>query len=164
VKALAASVIVAAVVVFGVATPIGAGGAQGVARGFGWTAAAANVAAPKSDKSLSVTYRGGLLTVHCANTALDEVFQRVEATTGIPVLLERQSVRNCRLTTIERQPLERALDRFFTDHGLGYVLVLAPNHDILTVRVFDPGERVQRAPPSPVRRMPGQLRRSLRWR
>jgi hypothetical protein len=113
-----------------------------------------------------VAYRDGFLTVYCSNTALDQVFARVEATTGIRVVLEKQSLRKCRRTAIRGRPLERALERLLTDHGFSYVLVLAQNNDIVTVRVFDTGERVQRPPPKPVRRIPGHLRRWpwTRWR
>lgn len=163
-KALAAVVIVAAGVVPGLAIHLGAVGAGGSARAFRWTTALAEAAEAKSDEILNVTYRDGFLTVYCANTTLDEVFERVEATTGIHIVLEKESVRTCRRTTIKSQPLEWALERLLTDHGLSYVLVLAPNDDIVTVRIFDTGERVQRAPPSPARRIPGRLRRWPRFR
>jgi hypothetical protein len=159
VKALAAVVMVAAGLVPDVAIHPGAVVAGGGTRAVGWTAAA-EAAAAKSDGVLNVAYRDGFLTVYCANTALDQVFERVEATTGIRVVLENQSVRKCRPTAIRRRPLDWALERLLTDHGFSYVLVLAPNDDIVTVRVFDTGERIQRAPPSPVRRMPGRL---WRW-
>lgn len=157
-SALAAVVMVAAGVVPGLATHPGAGVDGGRTRASGWTAAA-EAAAARSDEVLNVAYRDGFLTVYCANTALDQVFERVEAATGIPVVLENQSVRKCRRTAIRRRPLEWALERLLTDHGFSYVLVLAPNDDIVTVRIFDTGERVQRAPPRPVRRIPGSLRR-----
>jgi hypothetical protein len=157
-KALAFVVILAADFVPGLAIHIAAVGAGGGARSFRWTTALAEAAT--SNETLDVTYRDGRLTVYCANTALGEVFERVEATTGVEVVLEKQSVRTCRSTTIRSQPLERALDRFLTDHGLSYVFVLAPDDEIVTVRIFDTGERVQRAPPSPARRFP---RRLWRW-
>lgn len=106
-----------------------------------------------------MTYEAGRLTVYCVNAALDEVFKRVEASTGIRVVLEKPSARTCRSTAIEGQPLEWALDRLLTDHGLSYVLVLEPEDAIVAVRIFDRGERVQRAPPSPARGVPGRLRR-----
>jgi hypothetical protein len=142
----------------GPAIHLGGVGAGGGARAFGWTAAAEGAEA-KSDETLSVTFRSGLLTVYCANRSLDEVFKRVEASTGIRVVSQRGSVRTCRRTTIKSQPLEWALERLLTDHALGYVLVLAPNNDIVAVRIFDTGERVQRAPPSPARRIPARVRR-----
>ena len=157
-KALAAVVMVAAGVVPGLAIHPGGVGAGGGTRAAGWTAAA-EAAAATSDGVLNVAYRDGFLTVYCANTALDQVFERVEATTGIRVVPEKRSVRKCRRTAITRRPLEWALERLLTDHGFSYVLVLAPNNDIVTVRVYDTGERVQRAPPRPVRRIPGRLRR-----
>jgi hypothetical protein len=165
VKALAAVVMVAAGVVPGLAIPPGAIVARGGTRALGWTTAA-EAAAATSAGALNVAYRDGFLTVYCANTALDQVFERVEAATGIPVVLEKQSVRKCRRTAIRRRPLEWALERLLTDHGFSYVLVLAPNDDIVTVRIFDTGERIQRAPPSPVRRIPGRLRHWpwIRWR
>jgi hypothetical protein len=142
VKALAAAVILAAGVVPGLPSPIEA-------------------AEPKSEETLSVTYAAGLLTVYCVNTALDEVFKRVEASTGIRVVLKKPSARTCRRTGIEGQPLEWALDRLLTDHGLSYVLVLEPDDDIVAVRIFDGGQRVQRAPPSPARSVRRPLRRWL---
>jgi hypothetical protein len=156
---------VTAGVVPGVAIHPGAVVAGGGTRAVGWTAAA-EAAAAKSDGVLNVAYRDGFLTVYCSNTALDQVFERVEATTGIRIVPEKQSVRKCRRTAIRRRPLEWALERLLTDHGFSYVLVLAPNDDIVTVRIFDTGERIQRAPPSPVRRIPGSLRRWpwIRWR
>jgi hypothetical protein len=123
-------------------------------------------AATTSNGVLNVAYRDGFLTVDCVNTTLDQLFARVEATTGIPVVLKTASVRRCRRTAISRRPLEWALERLLTDHGLNYVLVLAPSSEIVTVRIFDPGERVERAPPRPVRQVPGHLRRwpGVRWR
>jgi hypothetical protein len=138
---------------------LGAVGAGGGARIL-WGTAAAEGAEAEPDETLSVTFRGGLLTVYCANSSLDEVFRRVEASTGIRVVPAKRSARTCRRTTIENQPLEWALERLLTDHALGYVLVLAPNNDIVAVRIFDTGERVQRARPSPARRIPARV---WRW-
>jgi hypothetical protein len=164
VKARAPVVILAAGVVLGLLIHPGAADAAEGARAFRWTAALQQAAAGKSDETLRVTYRDGFLTVYCANTTLEEVFERVEATTGIQVVLEHQSPRTCRSTAIRSQPLEWALDRLLTDHGLSYVLVLAPNYDIVTVRTFDSGKRVQRAPPRPAPAVPRILRRWPRVR
>ena len=158
-KTLAAVLIVAAGVVPGLVLHIGAVGAGGRARALGSTTALAEARDATSDALLDVTYRDGFLTVHCANTALDELFARVAAATGIRLVGQQQSVRMCRSTTIQDQPLAWALDRLLTDHGLSYALVLAPTDEIVTVHVFDSGQRVQPAPPRPVRRIPGHLRR-----
>jgi hypothetical protein len=156
---LVAVVILATGVVPGLTIHIEAVGAGGGPGAFRWTTPLADAAEPRSEEILTVTYRAGLLTVYCANTALDEVFKRVEASTGVRVVLEKPSARTCRSTAIEGQPLEWALDRLLTDHGLSYVLILEPEDDIVTVRIFDSGERVQRAPPRPARGVPRPLRR-----
>lgn len=98
--------------------------------------------ADESDKALTVTYRDGRLTVRCTNAALTEVFDRLEATTGVDVVFHRSGDRACRNTRIEGQPFDWALDRFLVDHGLSYVLVLDRQQDIIAVRIFDDGKRV----------------------
>jgi hypothetical protein len=135
---------------------VGAGEGPGTFRS---TTPLADAAEPRSEEILTVISRAGLLTVYCANTALDEVFKRVEASTGIRVVLEKPSARTCRSTAIEGQPLERALDRLLTEHGFSYVLILEPEGDIVAARIFDSGERVQRAPPHSARGVRGPLRR-----
>jgi hypothetical protein len=135
-----------------------AAGERGLApRGAGLADGAAGGA---SDHALSVAYRDGRLTVWCTNAALDDLFARVEVATGIRVLRQRVAARTCRRTRIDDRPLDWALDRLLTDHGLSYVLVLDREEDIVTLRIFGGGETVRRAPPRPAR-TPGFLRR---WR
>jgi hypothetical protein len=123
--------------------------------------AAGPTAAPAQE--LSVVYEHGRLTVHCSNAPLAGLLDRIEQQTGIDVAVKVTVTEMCRLTVIEDQPVEYALERLMVDHHLSYVLLLNRGDEIGVVRVFRSGQKDPVRPvQAPGRRAPGRLPRAVR--
>lgn len=72
----------------------------------------------------TVTYKDGLVTIHCKDTPLSQVFDQLKAASGLQVILDG-AVRSVRLTAeIDSQPLNFALERLLEGTGVNYAMFL----------------------------------------
>lgn len=74
-------------------------------------------------QSLSVAYRGNLLTIRCDNASLGQVFEEIGSKTGLELFLE-DAVKSIRLTAdIDSEPLNYAVERLLAGAGVNYAMM-----------------------------------------
>jgi hypothetical protein len=77
-------------------------------------------------QSLSISYRGNLLTIRCENAALGQVFEQIQSATGMELFLE-DPVKSRRITAdIDSQPLNLAVERLLAGVGVNYAMMYDP--------------------------------------
>ena len=74
-------------------------------------------------QSLSISYRGTLLTIRCQNASLEQVFEQIKSETGMELILE-DPVKSKRITAdIDSQPLHLAVERLLAGIGVNYAMM-----------------------------------------
>ena len=77
-------------------------------------------------QSLSVSYRGNLLTIRCENASLEQVFEQIRSATGMELFLE-DPVKSRRITAdIDSEPLNLAVERLLAGVGVNYAMMYDP--------------------------------------